>query len=68
MIDDRVATVVVPSAQMQYADADGVAAYLASADRMRKLADVVLKVGGVLAVLLLLAWVFGLLPGAVRLF
>ena len=53
MIDDRVATAgeAVPSTQIEYGG-EGVAVYLASAERMRKLADVVLKVGGALAVLL----------------
>jgi len=68
MIDDSVATAsaAVPSTDAQYEDS--VARYLASADRMRGIASVALIVGSVLAVLLLIAWAVGLLPGAVRLF
>ena len=68
MIDERVAP-ASPAADSvavtQYRD--GTAAYLASADRMRSIADVVLKVGIVLFVLVVIAWAVGLLPGAVRL-
>jgi len=42
-------------------------AYLGSAERVTVLADVVWKVGVALVVVLVLAWVLGVLPGAVRL-
>ena len=42
-------------------------AYLGSAERVRVLADVVWKVGVALVAVLVLAWVLGVLPGAVRL-
>jgi hypothetical protein len=68
MVDVRVATASEAAPSSEIESSDGVAKYLASADQMRGIADVVLKVGSVLAVLLLIAWVLGLLPGAVRLF
>jgi hypothetical protein len=42
-------------------------AYLGSAERMTVLADVVWKVGVAVVVVVVLAWVHGALPGAVRL-
>jgi hypothetical protein len=74
MTDARVATPSA-SAPVRLSDDErdtlfetGVDAYLASAERMRVVADVALKAGIVLALLILLAWALGLLPGAVRLF
>jgi hypothetical protein len=50
-------------------DADATfARYAAAGDRMRVIADVGLKICAVLAVLVLVAWALGLLPGAVKLF
>jgi hypothetical protein len=69
MIDERVAPaspVAGTAAVAEYED--GVVQYLALADRMRSAADVVLKAGIVLTVLVFIAWALGLLPGAVRLF
>jgi hypothetical protein len=45
-----------------------IAAYLEAGERMRGLLDVTWKLCAVLIVLVLLAWAFGLLPGAVKLF
>jgi len=73
MTDARVATTaaVIPPPAQSIDDAPyaaGVAAYLASADRMLVVADVVMKGSIALALLVLAAWVLGLLPGAVKLF
>ena len=43
-----------------------IASYLAAGARMRDLADAGLKICAVLVVLLIAAWAFGVLPGAVR--
>ena len=75
MTDARVATAPVVLQPVRVIDdapdapyAAGVAAYLASADRMLVVADVVMKGSIALALLVLIAWVLGVLPGAVRLF
>jgi hypothetical protein len=72
MTDARAATATVAAPPAHTPDDGpydvGVTAYLASADRMLVVADVVLKGSIALALLVLAAWVLGLLPGAVRLF
>jgi hypothetical protein len=72
MTDASVATAKAPLLPARPPDTapyeSGVAVYLASAERMRGVADVALKVGIALALLILVAWAAGLLPGAVRLF
>jgi hypothetical protein len=76
MTDARVATASVsvlserPSddARLSAATQSGVDAYLASAERMRGVADWTMKAGIVLVLLVLVAWALGVLPGAVRLF
>ena len=45
-----------------------IAAYMASGEHVRGLMDLVWKVCLALAIVVALAWVFGVLPGAVRLF
>jgi hypothetical protein len=45
-----------------------IARYVAAGERMRVFADVALKICAALAVLIVVAWALGLLPGAVRLF
>jgi hypothetical protein len=45
-----------------------IARYLASGERMHVIADVGWKICAALAVLIIVAWALGLLPGAVRLF
>jgi hypothetical protein len=46
----------------------GVAAYIASGERVRTLMDLAWRLCLGLALLVALAWVFGALPGAVKLF
>jgi hypothetical protein len=45
-----------------------IASYLGAGERMQALMDVTWKTCAVVLVLVALAWAFGLLPGAVRLF
>jgi len=75
MSDVQVAAAVGPPAAAHVADVErsapydpSISAYLASAERMYGVADVAMKVGIALVVLLLVAWVLGVLPGATRLF
>jgi hypothetical protein len=75
MVDVAVATpppagvVVEPSKLgVSVASDASIAAYLAAGQRMATVMDLTLKVCVALLALVALAWVFGLLPGAVKLF
>lgn len=61
-----------PSTQSNLADSPaaqaGIAAYLASGERVLTLMDVAWKLCVGLIVLVVVAWAFGALPGAVKIF